>query len=120
MEASILRSTKKILGIDPDDPTFDLDIVTFINSALSTIQTLGLGEIQIEDDTAEWTDITPDDDLLGLIKTITYLRTRMLFDPPSTSYAQQAMSHQIEELEWRLNVWREDTEWVDPDVQEVA
>ena len=118
METSILRSTKKILGIDTDDSTFDLDIITFINSALSTIQTLGLGQIQIVDDSTTWDDITPNDDLLGLIRTIVYLRVRMLFDPPTTSYTQQAMNHQIEELEWRLNVWRENTEWVNP--QEAA
>jgi hypothetical protein len=114
METSILRSTKKVLGIDPDDNTFDIDIIIFINSALSTIKTLGLGQIQVTDDSAEWEDIVSDEDLLGLIRAIVYLRTRMLFDPPTTSYTQQAMTHQIEELEWRLNVGREDTDWIDP------
>jgi hypothetical protein len=114
METSILRSTKKVLGIDPDDNTFDIDIIIFINSALSTIKTLGLGQIQVTDDSAEWEDIVSDEDLLGLIRAIVYLRTRMLFDPPTTSYTQQAMTHQIEELEWRLNVSREDTDWIDP------
>jgi hypothetical protein len=114
METSILRSTKKVLGIEPDDNTFDVDIIIFINSALSTIKTLGLGQIQVTDDSAEWEDIVSDEDLLGLIRAIVYLRTRMLFDPPTTSYTQQAMTHQIEELEWRLNVGREDTDWIDP------
>jgi hypothetical protein len=73
-----------------------------------------LGQIQVTDDSAEWEDIVSDEDLLGLIRAIVYLRTRMLFDPPTTSYTQQAMTHQIEELEWRLNVGREDTDWIDP------
>lgn len=115
MDHSILRSTKKVLGIHVDDDTFDQDIITFINSALSTIQQLGLGQgFFIEDATAVWQDIIPDERLLGLIRTIVYLRARMLFDPPITSYAQNAMNTQIEELEWRLNVWREDADWVDP------
>jgi hypothetical protein len=115
MDNSILRSTKKVLGIDPNDDTFDQDIITFINSALSTIQQLGVGQgFQIDDDTATWQDFCPDEVFLGLIRTIVYLRTRMLFDPPNTSYTQSAMNNQIEELEWRLNVWREDAEWVDP------
>jgi hypothetical protein len=114
METSILRSTKKVLGIEPDDNSFDVDIIIFINSALSTIKTLGLGQVHVIDDSAEWEDIVPDEALLGLIRAIVYLRTRMLFDPPITSYTQQAMNHQIEELEWRLNVSREDTEWIDP------
>jgi len=121
MDQSILRSTKKVLGIHVDDDTFDLDIITFINSALSAIQQLGLGQgFFIVDDTAEWQEIVPDERLLGLIRTIVYLRTRMLFDPPTTSYTQSAMNAQIEELEWRLNVWREDTGWVDPSPSEAA
>jgi len=115
MDHSILGSTKKILGIDPADDTFDLDIITFINLALSTIQQLGVGQgFQIEDDTATWEDFCQDPEFLGLIKTIVYLRVRMLFDPPNTSYTQTAMINQIEEFEWRLNVLREDTAWVDP------
>lgn len=121
MDQSILNSTKKILGIDPEDDTFDLDIVTFINSALSAIQQLGLGQgVYVQDSTVMWQDIVDDEKLLGLIRTIVYLRVRMLFDPPATSYTQGAMNNQIDELEWRLNVWREDSDWVDPDPLEAA
>ena len=120
METSILRSTKKVLGIDPDDQTFDIDIIIFINSALSTITTLGLTHVQVSDDAAKWEDIASDQELLGLIRAIVYLRVRMLFDPPVTSYTQQAMNQQIEELEWRLNVEREDTEWIDPNSPPIA
>jgi hypothetical protein len=120
METSILRDTKKILGIHPDDDTFDLDIITFINSALSTIQTEGVGQegFFIVDDSATWDEITENESQISLIRTIVYLRARLLFDPPPTSFIQSAMAKQIEELEWRLNVRREDTEWVDP--REVA
>ena len=119
MDSSILNSTKKILGIHADDDTFDLDIITFINSALSTIQTEGVGQsFRIVDDSAVWDDLAVDEDQLDLIRTIVYLRVRMLFDPPNTSYIQIAMEKQIEELEWRMNVRREDRQWVDP--QEAA
>lgn len=116
MDNSILRSTKKVLGIDPSDDTFDPDIVTFINSALSTIQQLGIGQgfLPVQDDTATWQQFTTNEQFLGLIRTIVYLRVRMLFDPPNTSYLQGAMNTQIDELEWRLNVLREDTDWIDP------
>jgi len=30
------------------------------------------------------------------------------------------MNQQIEELEWRLNVEREDTEWIDPNSPPIA
>jgi hypothetical protein len=39
----------------------------------------------------------------------------MLFDPPQTSYLIDAMREQIRELEFRMNVYREETAWVDPD-----
>jgi hypothetical protein len=121
MDQSILRSTKKILGIDANDDTFDLDIITFINSALSMIQQLGLGQgVYVQDVSTEWQEIVTDEKLLGLIRTIVYLRVRMLFDPPITSYTQQAMQSQIEELAWRLNVEREATDWVDPSPSEAA
>jgi hypothetical protein len=44
-----------------------------------------------------------------------YLRVRLLFDPPTTSYLITALDRQREELEYRMNVTREATAWVDPD-----
>ena len=43
MEKSILISTKKILGIAEDYTVFDLDIITHINTAFSTLTQLGVG-----------------------------------------------------------------------------
>ena len=55
MEDSILKSTKKILGISPDDDSFDLDVITHINSAFSVLTDLGIGPdtgFAIADDSA--------------------------------------------------------------------
>ena len=49
------------------------------------------------------------------VKSYVFLKVRQLFDPPQTSYLITAVEKQIEELEWRLNTHREETEWVDPD-----
>jgi hypothetical protein len=117
METSILISTKKILGIAADYTAFDLDIITHINAAFSTLTQLGVGPengFMIEDDTVEWADFIAVDEQYNNVKTYVYLRVRMLFDPPATSFAIDAMKSQIEELEWRLNVHREETGWVDP------
>jgi hypothetical protein len=43
MEPSILKSTKKLLGISPDDDSFDLDVMTHINSEFSVLHDLGVG-----------------------------------------------------------------------------
>lgn len=118
MENSILKSTKKILGIAADYTVFDLDVITHINTAFSTLTQLGVGPAEgfmIEDDTAVWTDFITDGDLqYNAVKSYVYLRVRQLFDPPSTSYLITAVNDQIKELEWRLNVHREETGWVDP------
>jgi hypothetical protein len=118
MEQSILKSTKKILGIGPDDDSFDLDVLTHVNSVFSTLQQLGIGPeagFAIEDDTVNWGDYLIDDPLkLNQVRTYVYLRVRLLFDPPTTSYLLTAVQKQLEECEWRLNVHREETDWVDP------
>lgn len=118
MEASILLSTKKILGISPDYTVFDLDIITHINTAFSTLTQLGLGPVagfMIEDESATWDDFIADDLQYNSVKTYVFLRVRMLFDPPQTSYLITAMNEQIKELEWRLNAHREEAGWVDPE-----
>lgn len=123
MEQSILTSTKKILGIADDYNVFDLDVITHINSAFSTLTQLGVGPaagFMIDDATATWTDfIDPVDFQYNSVKSYIFLRVRQLFDPPSTSYLIAAVERQIQELEWRLNVRREETDWVDPDPNRV-
>lgn len=116
MEQSILKSTKKILGIAPADDSFDLDVITHINSSISTLVQVGLevgGYITGEE--ATWEDVFGDHPQLPLIKTCVYLQSRLLFDPPTTSYLLSAAQAQVQEHIWRLNVGREDTDWVDPD-----
>lgn len=110
MSESILNSTKKMLGIDADYDAFDMDVILHINSALSTLNQLGLGPeegFMIEDETAEWGDLLEDDMRLNSVKSLIYLKVRLVFDPPSTSFVLEAMKEQINELEWRLNVYRE-------------
>lgn len=118
MEQSILKSTKKILGLAPEFTVFDQDVLTHINTAFSTLTQLGVGPrdgYMIEDDTALWEDYWVDNEHFNAVKTYIYLRVRLVFDPPATSYAIGALEKQLLELEWRLNVEREETQWVDPD-----
>jgi hypothetical protein len=122
MEESVLLSTKKILGISPDDDAFDLDVITHINSAISILEQVGIpNEGYIQDDEPTWGDVfagivdDPNRNQLQLIRTIVYLQVRLLFDPPATSFLIAATQEQIREHIWRLNVRREDIEYVDPD-----
>lgn len=118
MEQSILTSTKNILGVPADYDAFDLQIITHINEAFSTLAQLGVGpteQFSIEDADSDWEDFSEDVNVIGNARTYVYLKTRMLFDPPTTSYLISAMERQIGELEWRMNVYREGSAWVDPD-----
>jgi hypothetical protein len=122
METSILNSTKKVLGVDQDDHSFDLDILTYINSALSTVTDLGVGPptgVAVEDETTDWSELGEELVILSKVKTYVFLRVRMLFDPPATSYLVTAMENQIQSHEWRLNENREQSRWVNPDPPEV-
>jgi hypothetical protein len=117
VEQSILTSTKKVLGIAADYTAFDLDIITHINTAFSTLTQLGVGPAEgfmIEDADPVWADFFVDDLQYNSVKSYVFLRVRYLFDPPQTSYLIAATERQIQELEWRLNVHREEDGWVDP------
>lgn len=119
MDTSILRNTKKILGISSDDTSFDTDIVLQINSAFSILNQLGVGPVNgfvIQDEEAQWEDfVIESPTVLDLIKTCVFLRVRLVFDPPQTSYLLAAMERQLQEHEWRLSTAREEVDWREPE-----
>lgn len=117
MNESILSSIKKILGIDANYTAFDDDIIMHINAAFNTLNQLGVGPergFMIEDKNDVWGDFLQEDLYLNSVKTYVALRVRLIFDPPATSFAISAMQDQIKEFEWRLNVHREETGWINP------
>lgn len=111
MEDSILISTKKMLGLAKEYTAFDLDIITYINSVFSNLNQLGIGQvggISIEDDSLLWSDLDIVQNQLNMVRTYIFLKVRMLFDPPTTSFLIDSMNKQIQEHEWRLNIFREE------------
>lgn len=117
MEQSILRCTKKKLNVSPDDPSFDLDIAGYINTAFGVIHQLGVGPddgFVVEDESAVWADLNLTPPMESLVQTIVFLRARLLFDPPGTSFHLTAFQDQLREHEVRLNLMREATQWTDP------
>lgn len=117
MEESVLKSTKKLMGFNPDDTSFDQDVITFINTAFVRLKELGLvstAGVTIEDDSAEWADLFEDHGDLAAIKTYVFLRVKLLLDPPGTSYHIAAAKEQREELEYCLLREREIRQWMAP------
>lgn len=126
MEQSILKSTKKLLGIGDDDASFDLDITTHINAAFAHLRQLGVGPkagFSIDDDTTEWADFLPAPDpvpdnylpILNAAKTNLILQVRLNFDPPDSWHVLNSLQNQITQSDSQLNILREETDWVDPD-----
>lgn len=103
---SILTSVKKMLGIAEEYDHFDADLIMHINSVLTILGQLGVGPDEgffIEDDGAEWTDFVSDMSNLQFIKTYVYQKVKLLFDPPQSASAIEALNRSISELEWRIN-----------------
>lgn len=117
MSNSILTSVKKVLNLPEAYTAFDEDVLMHINSVFSTINQLGIGPeggLTIENATPTWAALIGTDPRLNFVKSYVYLRVRMLFDPPQTSFHIAAIENQFKELEFRMNVYRESTEWTDP------
>jgi hypothetical protein len=103
---SILDTTKKLLGFESDYTAFDLDIITHINTVFFTLQDLGIGPEEgftILDKTANWVDFIGTDQI-NAVKSYMFMRVRLMFDPPTTSFHLESLKKQAEEIEWRLNV----------------
>ena len=104
---SILLSVKKMLGIPPEYEQFDPEIIIHINSVFSILTQLGVGSdkgFSIKDSTASWSDYIPEGKAVEDIKTYVYLKVRLIFDPPQSSAAIEAMKQLASEFEWRINV----------------
>ena len=104
---SVLNTTKKLLGLDADDDSFDSDICIGINSAILTLSQLGLEGKEgfiVTDDTQEWSDYLNDNKLLPMVQQYIHLKTKMSFDPPQNSIVCENLKQIITELEWRIRM----------------
>ena len=112
MDDSILDSIKKLLGFDPDYTAFDTDIMIHIISTIMGLEQLGVGnnnyQISSKDDT--WGNYLAGTNInLEAVKSFIYLKVRLIFDPPATSFTIEAYQKQIAEYEWRLFLQAEQT-----------
>lgn len=106
-EDSIFLSIKKLVGINDADTEFDLDVTIQINAVFSKLYQLGVGKdkpYRITSSDDKWIEVFEDYlDLLDFIKSYTYIKVRLIFDPPSSSFVLDALSKEASELEWRIN-----------------
>ena len=104
MNGSILDSIKKNLGIVPEYTAFDDQIILDINAAFSTLHQLGFGPdegFEITGTDEFWSDII-EEPRFNFVKSYVCMKVRVMFDPPTSSYALDALNKQISEYEWRI------------------
>ena len=107
---SILVTVRKALGIEDDYTGFDTELVIAINSAIMSLNQLGIGQVAglvVADDTQVWADLIGTDLDKEGVKSYICLKTRLIFDPPGNGFLVDAISRQINELEWRLTLQAE-------------
>lgn len=104
---SILISIKAMLGVAQDDPSFDGEILTFINAALSEVNQVGVGPaegLMIFSEAEEWEELIGTNINLNLVKPYVFLYVKMVFDPPDVGFVLTSMERILERHIWRLMV----------------
>lgn len=107
VESSILKTIRKGIGIPGTGyEVFDDELIMDINSVFSILFQLGVGDapFRITGEDEEWSDFLPDEDK-NLEMTKTYIRnkTKLLFDPPTSSFLVELLQKQCAEFESRVS-----------------
>lgn len=103
---SILNDVKAMLGMTSDyDSDFDIQLILHINTIFSVLTQLGVGPADgysITSDHNTWDEFIGENLKLSDVKTLVYLRVRLIFDPPTTGAVMESYNKTISELEWRI------------------
>ena len=101
---SILDSVKKNLGIPLEETHFDGEITIHINSNISVLKQLGVGNpsFVVYDNTDLWSEFIDIIDIIPMATMFVYLKTKLIFDPPLSGTVIDAFKSQISETEWRI------------------
>ena len=93
MNESILNSIKSLLPIDKDITDFDGDLIVLINSSLSRLLQLGVGEkpFRIEGSSETWSQLLNKEEYLDAVKEVVFIDVKMVFDPPTSSVVMEAL-----------------------------
>lgn len=105
MEPSILLSVKKVIGLSPEDTSFDEDIIMHINSAFFKLKQLAVftEPYTIEDNTATWSDALGENKAkLSAVKTYVFLYVKYIFDPNTNGTLHNAYKQEMTEMEQRF------------------
>ena len=102
----ILADVKRMLEIETTTTEFDIDVASHVNAAFFSLFELGIGPSTpfYIDTTTIWESFetrVPKSIILDYL----YLKTKIVFDPPSSSSVIKAFKDRIAELEFRMNIY---------------
>lgn len=104
-QRSILLSVKDNLGVDPDDTTYDEDIISYINMALLRVKQISVAVPQlftINGDLEVWSDISDDQNCLVPIEQYVKLKVKKMFVQTTSKTVSDAMDSLLKEIEFAL------------------
>lgn len=102
-ETKILEDVKQQIGIVPEYTVFDPQLLLDINAAFNTLHQLGVGPANGFDVDADTTwESYVSTQRLSFIRSYISMKVRVMFDPPTSSFALDALNKQIAEYEWRI------------------
>lgn len=107
MQESILLTIKQMLGIPSEYSVFDEELAVYINTVIAALRQLGVGPengFAITGENESWEDYIGDTSMYENVKAYIYLKVRMMFDPPSSSFVLDAFKSQAAEIEWRIYI----------------
>ena len=114
MNESILRSVAKYCQVGDDDTYFDPELISIINTHLAFLHQLGTLitlNFLIVDDETRWADvINPDPRIMAPSIQYVQIRSKLDFNPPSSSYLINSMKETCNEIEQRLLMAMDDIE----------
>ena len=105
INSSILNSVKAQLGIPAEHNEFDSMLILDINTAFGILYQLGVGTEEpftVTDENDTWSSFITQTNM-EMAKQFVALKVRELFDPP-TGAAADALTRNLDELTWRLNI----------------
>lgn len=112
---TILRTIAKMVdadGLEGTNEYFETDLLVHINSFILDLYQVGIGNrgFYVTDETT-WDDYLGENKhLYAAAKDYIYMQTKLVFDPPASSAAQQALKDTSERLLIRLREQVECTE----------
>ena len=105
---SILKSVRKLLGMNESYTAFDNDLIININSVFVILNQLGVGPDDVFAITGEeelWSDFLEDDETnMNFVKSYMHQKIKSWFDPSTSVAAIESNERVISELEFRMMV----------------